>query len=304
MTLPAPTRETTLAFIALTLGSIALGASPIFVRLADVGPFASAFWRVALALPALWAWHVWECRRATERPTLRGWQAWRPMIPAGLFFAGDLIFWHLSIQHTTVANATLFANFSAIVVAIGAWLLLGESITRMFVIGLVVAIAGMSLLVGASFELDPAHVIGDVYGIITALFFGSYVLSVRSVRSHVAAATLMFRSGLITAAALLAVTLLMGDSFLPGSVTGWLTLLGLALVCHAGGQGLLAYALGHVPAALSSLVILIEPLAAAVLGWLILTEAITPLQGFGGIVVLAGILIARHQRKEPARELA
>lgn len=303
MTLSAPDRSTTLAFLALVLGSVAIGASPIFVRLADVGPFASAFWRVALALPALWAWHIWETRQVSVRPALRGWAAWKPMIPAGLFFAGDLIFWHLSIQHTTVANATLFANFSAIVVAVGAWLLLGERITRMFVIGLIVAIGGMSLLVGASFEIDPSHVVGDVYGMITAFFFGSYVLSVRSVRSRVAAATLMFRSGLITAAALLVITLVMGNGLLPGSLTGWLTLLGLALFSHAAGQGFLAYALGHVPAALSSLVILIEPLAAAILGWLVLSEVITPLQAIGGVVILVGIFVARHQRKEPAREL-
>ncbi len=304
MTIPASTRDTTFAFLALVLGSVAIGASPIFVRLTDVGPFASAFWRVALALPVLWGWHIWESRARDDQPSLQGWQAWKPMIPAGLLFAGDLTFWHLSILHTTVANATLFANFSAIVVAIGAWLFLGERITRMFALGLVIAIIGMGLLVGASIEIDPSHVAGDGYGMITALFFGSYVLSVRSVRSKVPAATLMFRSGVITAAALLVVTLVGGGDLWPGSASGWGILLGLALFAHAAGQGLLAYALGHVPAALSSLVILIEPLAAAILGWLILAEAITPLQGLGGVVILVGILIARHQRHEAPDDLA
>lgn len=304
MTVTASPRETTFAFLALFGGAIAIGMSPLFVRFADVGPFASAFWRVALALPVLWLWHLHEDRTHPPTTRTRGLASWPVMIPAGLFFAGDLIFWHLSILNTTIANATLFANCSAIIVAIGGWLILGERMTRTFVIGLAVALVGMPMVVGASYEVDPSHVLGDFYGLVTAFFFASYMLSVRSVRASISPGTLMFRSGVITAIALLITALVMDDPLLPGSLQGWLVLLGLALVSHAGGQGLLAYALGHVPAALGSLVILIEPLAAAILGWLILNEAVTPLQAAGGAVILTGIIIARIKRKDPARDLA
>jgi drug/metabolite transporter (DMT)-like permease len=303
MTVASRPADSTLAFAALFLGAIAIGASPIFVRLADVGPFASAFWRVALALPLLWVWMVVEPPPKTAQP-LKGWAAWRPMIPAGIFFAGDLIFWHLSIQHTTVANATLFANFSPVVVTLGAWLVLKEPITRAFALGLALAMTGSILLVGSSYQLDPAYVRGDMYGIITAFFFGSYVLSVRALRPRVSAAAIMFRSGVITAAILLAVALLMGDPLAPGSLRGWVVLVALAWVSHVGGQGLLAFALGHVTATLSSLVILIEPLAAAILGWLILSEAVTPLQALGGLVILAGISVARRKTKAHPNDMA
>src|SRR5215471_4187628 len=110
-------RHFVLAFAALVLGAVAMGASPIFVRLADVGPYASAFWRTSLALPFLWAWaHLSE--RRPDRTTLskqdapdHTWQRRRRagdlrntgIILAGLFFAGDLFFWHLAILATTVA---------------------------------------------------------------------------------------------------------------------------------------------------------------------------------------------------------
>jgi len=304
MTVTPRAADSTFAFAALFLGAIAIGASPIFVRLADVGPYASAFWRIFLALPLLASWMIIEGPTKDPAERLKGWAAWRPMVPAGLFFAGDLTFWHLSITHTTVTNATLFANFSPVVVTLGAWLVLKEPVTRAFALGLGVAMMGSFLLVGSSYQLDPSHVVGDIYGIITAFFFGSYVLSVRAVRNRVSTAALMFRSGCITVVILFVIALVMKDPLLPQSLNGWLVLIALAWVSHVGGQGMLVYALGHVTATLSSLVILIEPLAAAILGWLILSEAVTPLQGAGGLVILIGIYIARRKTKAHADDMA
>lgn len=304
MTVTPRAADSTFAFAALFVGAIAIGASPIFVRLAEVGPFASAFWRIFLALPLLAAWMVAEGPPKDPAHRLKGWAAWKPMVPAGLFFAGDLTFWHLSITHTTVTNATLFANFSPVVVTIGAWLILKEPITRAFAIGLALAMTGSILLVGSSYQLDPSHVVGDIYGMITAFFFGSYVLSVRAVRNRVSAAALMFRSGCITVVILFVIALVMEDRLTPLTWHGWAALIALAVIAHVAGQGLLAYALGHVTATLSSLVILIEPLAAAILGWLVLSEAVTPLQGAGGLVILAGIYIARRKTKARPKDMA
>src|SRR5262245_5263569 len=92
------------ALAALVFGAIAMGASVLFVRWADVGPYASAFWRVFLALPFLFAWMRVE-NRSTVRPRLD-----RTLLLAGLFFTGDLFFWHLAILGTTVANATFLAT--------------------------------------------------------------------------------------------------------------------------------------------------------------------------------------------------
>src|SRR5687767_11334749 len=102
------------AFLALCLGALAMGISPIFVRFAnaDVGPFASAFWRVFLALPVLYAWMRLEDARSTSTAPRRSFAG--ATILAGLAFSGDLFFWHLSILNTTVANATFFATTAPI----------------------------------------------------------------------------------------------------------------------------------------------------------------------------------------------
>ena len=111
-------------FAALVAGAVAMGVSPIFVRLADVGPFTSAFWRVALALPLLYAW-----MRLADGPERSGERFSRATILAGLAFAGDLFFWHLSIVHTSVANATFFATTAPIWVVLFGWLLFRQRVT-------------------------------------------------------------------------------------------------------------------------------------------------------------------------------
>src|SRR5829696_3561549 len=110
------------ALIALVAGAVALGFSAIFVRLAaaeGIGPFASAFWRVALALPVLYAWARLEEREAA--PPARVGSA---SLLAGLAFSADLFFWHLAILNTTVANATFFATAAPVFVVLITWIVL------------------------------------------------------------------------------------------------------------------------------------------------------------------------------------
>lgn len=290
---PAAERADRFALPALVLGSIFIGASPIFVRLSELGPLATAFHRVLWALPPLYLWMVLSRRGVAAAPVLPP-ADWARLALCGLLFAGDLTFWHWSILRTTVANATLFANFSPIIVTLGAWLILKEKIGRGFILGMLLALVGAGMLVGSSFELGRDHVIGDLFGLITALFFGSYMIGIASLRSQLGTATIMFWSSLVTCLALLPIAWAGGESLMPQSFKGLAVLIGLAWVSQAAGQGLIAYALGHLPAAFSSLVILIEPLTAAVLGWVLLAEYLGPLQAAGAAVVLAGIVVARR----------
>jgi drug/metabolite transporter (DMT)-like permease len=281
-----------LALPALVLGSIAIGASPIFVRWSELGPVATAFHRMLWALPPLYLWMRIE-RRQRPCPPLRRRDALQ-IVLCGLLFVGDLCFWHWSILRTNVANATLFANFSPIVVTVGAWALLHERITQRFLLGMLLALGGAAMLVGASVELGGSHVLGDGLGLITALFFGSYMVALAGLRARVPAATIMFWSSLVTCLGLLPAAWLAGESIMPATWRGLAVLVALAWVSQSAGQGLIAYALGHAPAAFSALVILVEPLTAAVLGWLLLSERLGPLQLAGAVVVLAGILVARQ----------
>ncbi|MCC6947825.1 MAG: DMT family transporter [Bradyrhizobiaceae bacterium] len=285
------------AIVALVLGAIAMGASPIFVRLADVGPQASAFWRTALALPALWLWMRLEEHGDRKPAPLR---FDRSILIVGACFAGDLFFWHLAILNTTVANATFFAVTAPVFVVVGAFLFLGErSDARMFA-GLALCLAGGAALIGQSYRLEPGRLAGDFYGIVTALFFGAYIVAMRNARARHGAAHVMFLSTVVTAALLLVAALVMRQPVLPQSFEGAAALLALALVSQVAGQGLLAIALGTLPATFSSLVIFLEAVAAAALGWVVLNESLTLVQSLGGVLILAGIFLARPRAISPA----
>ncbi len=286
-----------LAIAALALGAVAMGASPIFVRLADVGPFTSAFWRMALALPFLWIWLRWERRRGGDGSGgLDLARDGRIVLALGFFFAGDLFFWHLSILNTSVANATLLATMTPIIVTLGAWLILKERIGPRILAGVVLGIAGSLMLVGASARLEPGNVRGDVFGLVTAFFFGAYFLAVATARRRLSAATVMFYPAVVATALLFLAAVLLDDRLLPQSPEGLATLVGLALVSQVGGQGLVAYALGYLPAIFSSLVIFFEAVAAALMAWIIFAEPVTLWQIGGGVLILAGIYSARPAR--------
>lgn len=288
-------RHTTeLALTALVGGGITIGFAPILVRLSEVGPGATAFWRVLLALPALWLWMSIEPRQAApaRRPASR--RDFRLLLLAGLFFAGDIGMWHWSLSFTTVANATLLVNFAPIFVTLGGWLLFRKRVGLTFVFGMAAALMGAILLIGVSFSLNPQYFLGDFLALVAAAFYAAYMLSVKYLRADFSVATIMGWGGLSMCATLLVMTLVAGESLLPPSFRGWLVLLTLAWLIHIGGQGLIAFAMAHLPAAFSAVTLLIQPLTAAILAWLLLSEAIGPWQALGGVLVLIGIFVARR----------
>ncbi|MFO7310049.1 MAG: DMT family transporter [Pseudomonadota bacterium] len=288
-----------LALGALLAAALAMGLSPVFVRLADVGPFASAFWRVALALPLLWLWMQAEERgRQAGAPRRFG----RGSVLAGLFFAGDLFFWHLAIMNTTIANATFFATTAPLFVVLASWLVLRRRVAGPVLVGLVFCLMGGAALIGQSLDIAPERLAGDGYGIATAVFFGLYFLAVEHARKTTGAARVTFESSLVTSAILLVVALVMEPHILPQSVWGLSVLVALAWFSHAGGQGLLAFALGHLPATFSSLVIFLEAVFAAAFGWLIAGEALTLVQTAGGLLILFGIWLARPKAARAAAD--
>ena len=279
------------AVAALFCGATFIALSPIWVRVADVGPTASAFWRVALAVPLLWG--IVACLpRAAPAPQRRG----GPLLAAaGLAFAGDLAFWHWAIQATSVANATLLANLSSIFVTLAAWALWRQRPSSLFLLGLGFALGGVALLVRTSFGSSPSAPLGDAYGVITAMFYAWYLLTVKALRDRGAGTLrLMAVTTTLTAILLLPVALASGEPMLPAGARGWLVLLGLAWITHAGGQGLITYALAHLPAAFSSVGLLLQPVLAAGFAWVLLAEPLGALQVAGGAVVLAGIYLARR----------
>jgi drug/metabolite transporter (DMT)-like permease len=283
------------AFAALLLGGAAIGFAGILMRLSDVNPIASAFWRMALAAPILWAWAL--ATQGPDRAAGMRTDFGAALALSGIWFAGDLGTWHLSLHYTTVANATLLSNFAPIFIALWMWLAHGARFSRVFVIGLLVALAGAMLLVGPSAPgaaSGGVKLLGDGLGLASAVFYAAYQLAIKEARERYSTARLMAWSTTITALALLPFALWSPGPFFPVQAAGWLPLLALALVAQIGGQTVIAYAFAHLPASLSSVSLLIQPLTAAVAAWLLFGEAIGPIRAAGGVLLLWGIYLSKR----------
>ncbi|MEC9453815.1 MAG: DMT family transporter, partial [Pseudomonadota bacterium] len=152
-------------FPALAAGILIISFSPILVQVSEVGPSATAVYRALFALPALTAWMLLEQRQ--EHVPLRRLRArdWWLLAFTGLFFTGDLVAWHSSIRLSGVANATFLAHLSTPIVSLGAWLLFRERLTWGFMAGLVLAMAGTALIMGASSLGESGNLLGDGLGV-------------------------------------------------------------------------------------------------------------------------------------------
>jgi len=275
-----------LPFIALVLGACAIGFVPNLVRLADTGPAAAGFWRMALSLPLLLPMMLRDGKGLTLRPSSAS-------LLAGLFFAGDLAFWHYGIRHTSVANATVLANLSPVVVTAVAWFAFRERPGRIFLAGLALALAGAWTMAAGARAGSSGALLGDLLSLTTAFWYALYFIAMRRARQGEGASRAMFWSSMATAPVMLIVALVMREPILPASALGWLACIGLA-VAHVAGQGSIAWALGRLPASIASVVVLAQPVVAAIVAWFLFHEGLTPLQMAGGVLTLVGVVIAQR----------
>ncbi len=289
-------RTERIAILALLIGAITIAFAPILVRLSEVGPSATGFHRFLLAIPLYWAIAATLPRPAvaegSERPgTVRDFVL---IAMAGVYLAADVAVWHYSIQMTTVANSTLLANVAPVFVVLGGWLLFRTRVTGTYLIGLAAAMTGVFILSRASLSLSQDHFIGDLLGILTAVFYAAYQMSVERLRKRFSTVTIMKYAIPVSALVMLPVALASGEDLLPVTLAGWGFLIALAAGPQVFGQGLIAWALAHLPVAFASVSLLVQPVTAALVAWALFGEHIGLQQGIGAVIVLGGIMLARR----------
>ena len=288
------------ALTALVLGACGIGLAPIFPKLAfdaelllpggGVGMIATAFWRTALAAPVFW----WLHRRTRSSAPTIVFPHTKLLWLAGVFFAADLAAWHKSFEYTTLANATLLANLASILVAIVGYLWLRERLGWTFTLGATVAFAGASVLLGVDLSHESDPLIGDALGLVTACFYAAYLLSVKVLRRTFSVPHVMAYSSSVSAVGLLAIAYASGERLMPQTWQAWSSVIALAFISHAGGQGLIAYALAHLPASFATLSLLLQPVITTTVSWGLFAQPLSPLQVGGGLLVLGGLGLARR----------
>jgi drug/metabolite transporter (DMT)-like permease len=283
------------AILALAAGTVCIGFSAIFVKLASMPGPVSALYRVAVAGAVLLPWWL------AKRPPLPAPADLRVILAAGVFFAIDIGLWNTSIMYTTAATATLLANNSPLWVGLASYFLFKERLSGLYWLGLAVALAGSGVLVGGDafrqLRLDP----GNLLAMAAGFFYAAYILTTGRARTRCDLMSVMTLSTLASIATLLLINLAMGTRLTGYPGRSWLALLGLGLISQLGGWLAINYALGHLRAAPVSVALLSQVVVTALVAMPILGEFMTIHQVVGGVMVLAGVYLVTRGRSTPAK---
>jgi drug/metabolite transporter (DMT)-like permease len=285
-----------LSYLTLTTGILCIAWSAIFVRWTDMPGAASAFYRVLI--PAVVLLPTWLFDRGAPRVSL----GTLAMITAGgLFFALDLAFYNTAILRTSAANATLLGNNTPIVVGLLTWLAFGRRPAPAFWLGLLLALAGALVIVWADISRHVQFGSGDAMALAAAACFAVYLMATERVRTTTGTLAFLRLATVSSTVFLFLISRALGISLTipPGSSLA--ALLGMGMVSQLGGYLALTYALGHLPATVTSVSLLAQgPLTAVLAAWL-LDEPLTGSLILGGVLVLLGLGLANRDRA-PAEE--
>lgn len=279
-------RPTALVLLALLSGNLALAFGPWLVRSADVGPSASAFWRMALAIPFLFL----IAARSKQPLRLSRTALYWTMILSGAFFALDLAAWHIGILKTKMANATLFANAASLLFPLWGFLVARSWPGRGEGFAFALAVAGTALLLGRSAELSRETLIGDLLCLAAGIFYTFYLIVIMKARNELPSWTLLAWSTLATVPPLWLIAFGLGEQIMP---TDWTPVIALAVVSQLVGQGLMVYVLGKVSPLLFGLALLTQPVISASIGWWRYGETLAPLDWVGAALIAAALVIVR-----------
>jgi drug/metabolite transporter (DMT)-like permease len=287
---------TALPFAALILGNVALAFGPWFVRAADVGPVAAGFWRLALGVPFLFAIVAVSEGNPLRRARGLGWT----LAIAGVVFAGDLAAWHLGILQTTLANATLFGNSAILMFPIWGFLVARAWPTRQQGAALLLAAVGAALLLGRSYSLSPDHLLGDLLCLLAGTFYTVYFILMGRAREAMSPLAALALSSLAGTLPLLGFAWLLGEAIWPQH---WGVLIGLALASQVVGQGLMIYALGHLSPLVVGIALLLQPVIAGTVGWVVYDERLGVPDLLGAALVAIALVLVRREAKPVASAL-
>lgn len=279
------------AYLALIAGIACIAWSAIFVRWTDIPGPASAFYRMLIPAVVLLP-TVFFDRDATRLSRQMLWI----IALGGLFFALDLALYNTSILKTSAANATLLGNNTPIVVGLLSWLLFRKKPHSAFWLGLLLAIGGSVVILWADLGRHIAFGVGDLMALGAAACFAVYLLATERVRSSIGTLGFLRLAMVSSTIALFVINLILGISLrVPHGRTLW-AILGLGLISQLGGYLALTYALGHLPATITSISLLTQGPLTAAMAVVLLGEPLSWPQVVGGMLVLSGVGLAHRQR--------
>jgi drug/metabolite transporter (DMT)-like permease len=280
------------AYLALLAGVVAISFTAIFTKWAGVpGPVAAA-WRMAVAALVLLIPFLHQVHQ--RRPALREGVLWA--IGGGLWFALNLGLLNSALLLTSAATATLLDNTAPIWVGIGATVFFRERLCGQYWAGLVLALAGASVVTGFTLadgiRLSPGHVLAAL----GAIFYAAYLLTTQRARRALDALSYLWLMAATATLALFSGSLALGLPLLGYSCRSYLALVAVGVICQTAGWWLINFALGHLSASTAVVVLLAQPVVTGLLAMSLLAEPLLPRQIGGGLLELAGIYLCVRSR--------
>jgi drug/metabolite transporter (DMT)-like permease len=265
-------------------GAVAVGFAPIGLRLSEFGPQATAFWRFLIALPLI-AGVIYAQGGKIGRPSMFA-------LLAGVFFGLDIAFWHTALVKTSVANATFIVNLGNAAVGLVAWIALKERPSKVWPVAIGVALLGALLLSRGATAGNAGALQGDLLALIAAAMVGLYLFFAKLARRTGSALNVLFWSTASTLVVSVAATMVQHERLVP-PVWSWLIVpFLLAVIAHVLGQGLIIAGVGRSPAAVAGILLLVQPVASALIAWPLFGEVLTPVQLAGAALILVGVWLA------------
>ncbi|AFZ21308.1 DMT family transporter [Allocoleopsis franciscana] len=287
------------ALTALVIALVSISLSAILIRFAEseMAPQAIAFNRFWITTVILGLWNgLWSIfsqswANPSSHPTPSFVWILAALLALGVLITMDLVLWSWALTQTSVANATLLANFTPLFTTLGAWLIWGKRFDRYFLIGMVIAMGGAIAVGLTDWQIAADKLQGDGIALLAALSFSIYLLILEKLQTWLTVTTVVFWSSAIASVLTLPIVLITKQPLFPRTWQGWLIVLSLALVCQLLGQGFLTYSLKQVSSEFVALFLLLDPILAAIGAGILFSEHLSLVNWLAFAVVLVGVYL-------------
>ena len=277
-------------FLILAFGAVLIGFAPIFVKLSELSSSAITFYRMLLAIPFLFILNFKLNR--TFKFKVNNKKTFLFTALASLAFTTDLTLWHYSMNITSVSNATIIVNSSPVFVAILAYIFFKEKLSKSFITSFSITYAGILGLIYFSNNYASGGIIGDIFCLIAAFFYGIYLLIIAKLGKE-NSLNIIFYTTLFCCLFSIVPMLIQGGKLIPSDSFEWINLVLLAVLCQFGGQYLITHGIGKISASEGSVGLLMQPITATILAGFLFGEILNIIQIIFIFVALFGIYLAR-----------
>ena len=286
-------------YIALAIGIIALSLSAMFVRWAAAPGPVTGFYRLLISTLLFTPFFI---RQQKQREPIEKNYLLFPLV-AGIFTAFDFAFWNSSLKYTTAANATLLGNTAPLWVALAALFIFREKLRGIFWLGLILALAGATLVMGSDFLRHPTLGLGDLMASTAAIFYAAYQLITQRGRKYIDPFRYTYIVGISATIGMFIMNIVLGNSFTGYPAQTWIIFFATAIVSQMIGYLAITYALGHLPASVVAPTLVGQPILTAILAIPMLGEIPNTIQWIGGGIALAGIYIVNQSHRQTQEEI-